>query len=221
MHIGYKKTKEIFDTESSVTLMVIFACMLLFAFFPIKMDYFQGVALSLVFLFLVPYFYIKIILKKNLSEFGFQIIKWKEGFLLMPICFLIMAGVFYVVFQYTDFKEQYFLREYSMVNSFWYLFVYEFLVINLYIILYEVFFRGFVMFYFKERFSIYSVFIQLIIFVIFLYILQRLSLDYIFYIMAALLSGLIAYKSKSLVYSYLFSIIVLIAGDLIYLKLTK
>lgn len=221
MSTKYIKIKQIFDMEMWVTLMVIFACMLLFAFFPIKMNYFQGIALSLVFLFLVPYFYIKLILKRSPREFGFRFDSWREGFLIMPICFLIMAGFFYVIFQYTDFKEEYFLREYSLVNSFWYLLAYEFMVINLYVILYEVFFRGFVMFYFKKRFNIYAVFVQLLIFVVFLYMLERLSLDYIFYIITALLSGLIAYRSKSLAYSYLFSIIVLIASDLIYLKLTK
>lgn len=221
MDIKYIKTKGIFNLETGVTLALIFACMWLFAFFPIEVGYFQGISLRLVFLFLVPYLYIRMILKKNLSEFGFQIVKWKEGFYIMPVCFLIMAGVFYVVFQYTDFKEVYFLREHSFVNSFLYLFIYEFLIINLDVFLYEVFFRGFVMFYFKNRFGIYSVFAQLIVFILFFYLLERLSLGYIFYMATALLAGLIAYKSKSLAYSYLFSIIVLIAGDIIYLKLTK
>ncbi|EKE20845.1 MAG: hypothetical protein ACD_7C00461G0005 [uncultured bacterium] len=221
MDINYKKTKEVFDTETIVTSAVILACMLLFSFFPIKSNYFQEITLSLAFLCLVPFLYIKIILKKELHNFGFQINKWREGFLIMPICFLIMGVLFYVVFKYTGFKDEYFLGNYEMTNSFWYLFVYEFLIVNLIVFLYEVFFRGFVMFYFKSRFNISAVFIQLLFFLLFLSILDQLSLDYIFYMMTALLAGLIAYKSKSLLYSYLFSIIVLIASDIIYLKLTK
>ena len=220
MDINYKKRRELFDVETVVTLTVVLACMLLFSFFPVK-NSFQEVVLSLVFLFLVPYLYIRVILKKKLADFGFQIKKWRGGFLIMPACFLIMGIFFYVVFKYTEFNKTYFLGEYEMVNSFWYLFIYEFLIINLFVFLYEAFFRGFLMFYFKDRFDIFSVFIQFLLFLVFLDLLERLSMDYIFYMMAALLSGLIAYKSKSLVYSYLFSIIVLIAGDIIYLKLTK
>lgn len=219
MDIKYKKTNKIFDTEMAVTLAVILACMLLFSFFPIKRNYFQEIAISLAFLFFVPFLYIKIVLKRKMMEFGFQIVKWKEGFFIMPACFLIMGILFYVVFNYTNFKEEYFLGNYEMTSSYWYLFVYEVLIINLIVFLYEVFFRGFIMFYFKNKFNIYAILVQFLIFILFLDMLGQLSLDYIFYMMAALLAGLIAYKSKSLLYSYLFSIIVLIASDIIYLKL--
>lgn len=220
MDINYRKNKELFDVETVVTFTVALVCMLLFSFFPVK-NSFQEVVLSLVFLFLVPYLYIKIILKKELKDFGFRFHKWKGGIIILPACFLIMGILFYVVFKYTNFKETYFLGEYKMINSFWYLFVYEFVIVNLFVFLYEVFFRGFLMFYFKNKFDIFAVFIQFLLFIVFLDLLERVSMDYVFYIMASLLSGLIAYKSKSLVYSYLFSIIVLIAGDIIYLKLTK
>ncbi len=220
MDINYKKTNKLFDAEMAVTAVIILACMLLFSFFPIERNYFQEIAMNLTFLLLLPLLYIKIVLKRNLTEFGFQIIKWKEGFFIMPVCFLIMGVLFYVVFNYTNFKEDYFLGDYEMTNSFWYLLVYEFVIINLIVFLYEVFFRGFVMSYFRKKFNIYAVFIQFAVFLFFLYSLNELSFDYIFYMMTALLAGLIAYKSKSLVYSYLFSIIVLIAGDIIYLKLT-
>lgn len=220
MDINYKKRGELFDTEMVVTFTVALVCMLLFSFFPVK-NPFQEVVLSLVFFFLVPYLYIKIILKKKMFEFGFQLTKWKEGFIFMMFCFFVMGIFFYLVFNYTDFESVYFLGKYKLVNSFWYLLIYEFLVVNLFVLLYESFFRGFLMFYFKKKFDVYAVFIQFLMFLIFLDLLERLSLDYIFYIMTALLSGLIAYKSKSLVYSYFFSIIVLIASDLIYLKMIK
>lgn len=221
MDIKYKEAKKILDIEMIVTVVIIIACMLLFSFFPIKRSLFQEVATIWAFLFFVPFLYIKIILKKKMADFGFQIVKWKEGFFIVPMCFLIMGILFYVVFNYTNFKEEYFLGNYEMTNSYWYLFVYEFLAINLIVFLYELFFRGFIMFYFKQRFNIMAVFIQLLFFLVFLITLDQMSLDYVFYMMTALLAGLIAYKSKSLLYSYLFSIIVLIASDIIYLKLTK
>lgn len=221
MDIRYKEEKRILDIETIVTLSIVLICMLLFSFFPIERNYFQEIAISLTFLFFVPFLYIRVILKKKLVDFGFQIVKWKEGFWIMPICFLIMGFLFYIVFKYTNFKEQYFLGDYEMTSSFLYLFVYEFIAVNLIVFLYEVFFRGFIMFYFKDKLDIYSVFVQFVIFLIFLYMLGEFSLDYIFYMVTALLAGLIAFKSKSLLYSYLFSIIVLIVSDIIYLKLTK
>ena len=220
MDINYKAKKELFDVENVVTLTVALVCILLFSFFPVK-NLFQEIVLSLVFLLLVPYLYIRIILKKKISEFGFRISKWKEGFFIMPACFLVMGIFMYLIFNYTTFKETYFLGDYKLVNNFWYFFVYEFIAVNFFIFLYEAFFRGFLMFYFKSSFDILAVFIQFLLFLVFLDLMERLSMDYIFYIMTALLGGLIAYKSKSLVYSYLFSIIVLIASDIIYLKLTK
>ncbi|MFA6183883.1 MAG: hypothetical protein WC682_02145 [Parcubacteria group bacterium] len=222
MDINYKskKREEIFNIETVTTLSVILICLLLFAFFTVKGS-FQQVILGLVVFLLLPLLYIKVILKEDLNNFGFKINKWKEGFFIFPVCLLIMGGFFYIIFSYTNFSQNYFLGKYDMVNSYAYLFVYEFLIVNLFVFLYEVFFRGFVMFYFGKRFNVYTIFIQFLLFLIFLDMMGRLSMDYVFYMMTALLAGMIAYKSKSLVYSYLFSIIVLIASDIIYLKLTK
>lgn len=216
----YSKNKDLISTDLVITFTVIVLCMVLFSFFPTR-DSFQKVVLSLVFLFLVPYLYIRVVLKDKLKNFGFNFNKWIGGFWIMPICFILAGGFFYLVFNYTDFKESYYLGKYKLIKNFWYLFFYEFLLVNLFVLLYEFFFRGFIMFYFEKKFGFYTVFVQFLFFILFLDILELLNLDYIFYVFTALLAGLIAYKSRSLVYSYFFSIIVLVVADLIYLKLVQ
>lgn len=220
--IKIEKVKKNIDLEILVTSLAIFICMFLYAFFPIREnDNFQQIILSLSFLFLVPFLYIKIVFKDKMKNFGFQIVSWREGFLIMPICLLITALFVYVIFRYTGFQDNYFLGKFEFVKSYWYLFFYEFIIANLFIFLCELFFRGFVMFYFEKRFGIYSILIQFLFFILFLNILGRLNMDNIFYVFTTLVAGLIAYRSKSLVYSYFFSIIVLVAIDIIYLKLVK
>jgi membrane protease YdiL (CAAX protease family) len=220
--INFLNKKDLVGLETIITAVVILICILLYAFFPIKNeDSFQQIVLNIVFLFFVPFLYIKIVFKDKMKNFGFQIIPWKGGFWIMPACFLI-AGLFaYLIFEYTDFQKSYFLGRFEFVNDFWYLFFYEFVVVNLFVLLSELFFRGFVMFYFEKKIGLYSIFIQFLFFVLFLGILERLNLDNIFYLPVALLAGLIAYKSKSLIYSYFFSIIILVIVDIIYLKFIK
>lgn len=215
---NYSKRKELFTAETVITFTVVLVAMLLFSFFPTA-DIFQQIILSATFLFLVPFLYIKIVLKEDLGNFGLRILPWKDGWWLMPICFLIAGGFFYLVFEYTDFQENYFLGDYTVTKNFGYLFLYEFLAVNMFIILYEFFFRGFVMFYLEKKIGVYAIFGQFLFFVLFMDILERGNLNYIFYFFTALMGGLIAYRSRSLVYSYFFSIIVLVTADLIYLKL--
>lgn len=212
--------RKLINLEMIVTSIVILVCMILFSFFPVK-GIFQQVVLSIVFLFLVPFLYIRIVFKDKLRNFGFQAGGWREGFLVIPICFLVMTGLTYAVFKYTGFRDTYFLGDYSFTQNFAYLSLYEFAVVNLWVVLYEFFFRGFVMFYFRKKIGAYAIFLQFLFFILFFNILEKLNIDNIFYILIAPLAGWIAYRSKSLVYSYFFSIIVLVIVDIIYLKLAK
>ena len=215
---NYSKKKELFNGETVITFTVVLVAMLLFSFFPAA-DLFQQVILSITFLLVVPYLYIKLVFEEKLENFGFKAPLWRDGWWLMPICFLIAGGFFYLIFKHTDFKEIYFLGDYTVTKNFFYLFLYEFLAINLFVVLYEFFFRGFLMFYLEKKIGVYAIFGQFLFFVLFMDILERGNLNYVFYYFTALMAGLIAYRSRSLVYSYFFSIIVLVTADLIYLKL--
>lgn len=216
-----EKIRNLVNLELVVSFSVMILCILLYVFFPIKEnDNFQQFFVNLAFLFILPLLYIKVVLKDRMRNFGFQLVSWKEGFWMMPLFFLVFFLITYVVFKYTNFKDNYVLGNFQFVNNFWYLFFYEFVIVNIFVFFYELFFRGFVMFYFK-KFGFFSIILQLGLFLLFFGIMGRLNLDGIFYILSALLAGIIAYRSRSLVYSYFFSIIVLVAVDIIYLKLIK
>jgi len=212
--------KKLVDLKTVIVILFVFVCMAVFSFLPTK-DTFQEVVLGFFALLILPLFFIKMVLKEKVCNFGFQIKSWKGGFWFLPLSFLVAALAGYVVFEYTSFKDNYFLGNFSFTKDFWYLFTYEFLVVNFFVLLYEVFFRGFVMFYFDKKFGANSIFIQFLFFIFFLFVLGKLDLNNIFYIVTSFLAGMIAYKSRSLVYSYFFSIITLIVADIIYLKLTR
>jgi len=108
---NYSNNRDLISAETAITFTVMLACMVLFAFFPTK-GIFQQAVLSLVFLFLVPFLYIKIVFKDKLENFGFKLTRWKDGFWMMPICFLIAGGFFFLIFKYTDFQNVYFLGRY-------------------------------------------------------------------------------------------------------------
>ena len=225
MKINLKKRVEIknlIDLELIISFSIMFLCLLLYIFFPIKEgDNFQQFFVNLAFLFILPLLYIKVVLKGRMRNFGFQLVSWREGFWIVPACLAIFSLFVYGIFYHTDFKDNYLLGSFQFVNSFWYLFFYEFVIVNIFVLFYELFFRGFVMFYFAKKFGSLSILIQFFMFVLFFWMMGRISLDGIFYVLVAPLAGIIAYRSKSLAYSYFFSIIVLVAVDIIYLKLIK
>ncbi len=211
------------DLELLVVLAVVFVAMLLFAIFPYK-DLFQEIVVSLVFLLIIPIAFIKLVLKRNLREFGFKAPSKNEraGDLFVAGCsFLIVIMLMFLIVKNTSFKESYYLASSNIKNNFLYLMAYELLAVNFFILLYEFFFRGFVMFYFAKRIGGYAIIFQFLIFLLFLDVTNQLNLSFVYYILIAPFAGLIAYRSNSLVYSYLFSIMSVIVGDLIFIKLTS
>ena len=156
---GIFSSRKIFDLETLIVSLFILVCVVVFAFLPTKGS-FQEVILGFFALLILPIFFIKLVLKDKICRFGFQIKSWRNGLWFMPLCFLVATLAGFVVFEYTDFTEKYFLGNFSLTENFWYFFAYEFLVVNFFVLLYELFFRGFVMFYFDKKFGANSVFIQ-------------------------------------------------------------
>ncbi len=221
IHMKIITKDNFFNIQTITTSGIILICIFLFAVFPTQ-GIFQEIIISLIFLLIIPIIYIKLILKKSLADFGvkpFTYRKWKENWFMITILFAVMILIFYFIAQYADFSNEHFAKKIISGKNFWYWLFYELVVVNFFIILYEFFFRGFIMFYFLKGFHFYSIFIQFLLFLLFLDLTNFLNLDAIGYIIVTLPAGIIAYKSKSLAYSYLFSIISIIIGDVIFIKL--
>ncbi len=209
------------DVEVFITFGVVLLSMLLFAVFPYR-GLFQEIMVSLIFLLVVPWLFVKFVLKKKWQDFGLRLPDRKDitgNLFIGGASFLIVIMLMYLISRHTSFGEQYYLAKSSLRENFVYFLLYEFLAVNFFVFLYEFFFRGFVMFYFAKRIGAYAIIFQFLIFLLFLDISNQLNLSSAYYMIIAPFAGLIAYRSNSLLYSYLFSIITVVVGDLVFIKL--
>ena len=213
-------------TELLVTIAVILLSMLLFAIVSHK-GIFQEVVISVTFLFLLPYFYIKNVLKESLINFGFRMPKKdnrKGDLFIFFASILIVSSIFYLLNDKFDFSDKYFITKTILKKHFLYFILYELVWVNFFVLLYEFFFRGFIMFYFSsfsKKVGGYAIFIQFLFFILFLDLANQLNASFLYYIIIAPFAGLIAYRTESLLYSYFFSIISIVIGDIIALKITN
>ena len=153
-----KINREFFSTS-----LVILACLVLFSVFPTN-GIFQEIISSLTFFFVVPALYVKIILKKDLKEFGFQKGDFKKGIMLGLGGLVFSAAIVYVCFSYFSFAKNYPLPE-SIKTSFQFFILYEVFIVGFFTILYEFFFRGFIQFSFANRMGLWVVLVQFVLFV--------------------------------------------------------
>ena len=215
--------KKILDRELLLTVVVMFICMVLFLFFPANSIY-QKIISGIVFFIAVPMLYTKIILKKKIKSF-FNIDFSKRDKNEIVVILMLLAIVlltFFFIAKYTSFKDDYFLKDSVLVKKYWGFMAYEFLIANVFIITYEVFFRGFVMSYFLDKVGSWSVFIQFIFFLMLLILMAgKLPADFIYYIVVAPIAGMVAYRTKSIVYSYAFSFLSIFIGDIIFLTFSR
>lgn len=214
--------KKILNLEILVTSMVMTICIVSLLFFPV-VGIAQKIISGIIFFIGLPILYIKIVLKKDLKSFfriNFSKIDRNES-LMMALMFITVLLVFLAINKYTGFSKNYFLKNSALVKEFWGFAIYELLIANLFVVIYEFFFRGFVMSYFLDKVGKYAILVQFLLFLFFMFLNNGLSMTYIYYIIIALPAGVVAYKTKSVIYSYIFSLISIIIGDIIFLILQK
>lgn len=191
---------QVLNKEDWITSGMILMCLFLYAFFPTKNN-FQQIICSLTFLLVIPFLYVKIILKKSIKDFGFAKGNWMTGLFWSVVSILISASIAYIIFKYFGFSEKYPLPRYFADNFVAFL-AYEIFLVGLFAFLYEVFFRGFLMFSFSKRMGFWSIILQALVFLLFFLISGSLSWKMFPYIIFLLFSGTIAYFSNSIIYSF-------------------
>lgn len=214
--VNYKKFNILTWKEDLITLAVIVVCLGLFFLFPSQGPS-QAITASLIFLFLVPFLYVKLILKKHLRSYGWQIGDWKKGILFAAVSLALSLLIFYAFYHYTNFPKAYKLPL-SATQTFWFFLFYEFLIVGFFLALYEFFFRGFFMFSFSGKIGLLAVAFQWFLFMAFLYLGGNFTWQNFPYIVAAAFSGLIAWKSRSLVYSFLSGFLFIVIADALVIK---
>lgn len=188
------------DSSFWTSLFVIAMCLLLFIFFP-SGNGAQKFTGQFFFLVLIPALYIKYILKKNLSDFGLNVKNIKSGLFWGVLALAIVLLGMYSIVTYTTFVNSYNLPGY-IVNNFWYFLLYELVFVNISLLCFEFFLRGFVLFTMSAKFSYWSIFIQSLLY-LFLLIYKRTGFELsIFGLVVSTIMGFIAWKTRSIVYSY-------------------
>ena len=192
--------KVLFDGHFLANIFLILACLILFAIFP-SGDAIQKFTGQIFFLILIPAAYIKFILKKNISDYGLNTKNVKSGLFWGALAMAIVLAGTYVIITYTNFADSYALPGY-VVDNFWYFLLYELVFANISIFCLEFFLRGFVLFTFSSKFSSWAILIQALLYLLIL-IYSRNSLGQIAYIIStSIILGFVAYRTKSIVYSY-------------------
>ena len=203
--------------EELITSAVTIACLALFFVFPASGPA-QAITAGLVFFFLVPFLYLKFILKKSLQDYGWRLGDWKKGIVFAAISLAVSLLIFYAFYHYTQFSKAYRLPLVVTQKFGWFL-IYEFVLVGFFLALYEFFFRGFILFSFRAKLGRLSVAVQWLIFLAFLFIAGNLNWQNALYAVVALFSGLIVFKSHSLLYSFIFGLFFIIISDAILIKL--
>ncbi len=177
----------------------------------------QKFIVSIVFFLVIPLLYSKIVLSESLKNLGFQKGNFGAGVFTGLLSVALAGGVVvWLALSFPSFHEQYTLPA-SVENSFLWFVFYELVLVSLSVLLYEVFFRGLVELFWLREFKWWSILIQAVLFFGLLALSRSISWQMVPLLIFCPLSGLIAYRSKSIWYSVVASWIFLFLTDVFFL----
>lgn len=182
-----------------VTFAIALICLALSIVFPSRSG-FQSLTGELFFFIFIPILYIKLVLGKKISDFGWNVQNRREGFF-WGICMLLTTLlIFYLLFKFTGFGKNYSLPVY-VANNFWLFLVYETIFVNFFVFTQEFFFRGFVLFSFIPKLSYGAIPLQFFFGAFGLFLAGSFTWQFAPVLIISATSGIIAYKSRSFIYS--------------------
>ena len=214
-----QKIFSIFVKEDFVTTSIIFFCLLLYAVFPTD-NVFQQIVSSTTFLLVIPILYVKIILKKNLGDIGIKKGNWQTGIIWSAISLIISTLIAYILLSYLGLAQRYALPHY-IANSFTFFLFYEIMLFGFFTFLYEVFFRGFLMLNFSKKIGLWAILLQALVFLALFFFTRGIHWTLTPYIIFLIFSGITAYLSQSIFYSFATFLIFNIIFDSFYIYLIK
>lgn len=206
------------NKKEIVTSIFIILCLAGYVFFPAT-GTFQHKLVMLIFLVLLPFLYCRYFLKEKNIFSRFSVGDWKNNLISLIIALIGSFFIIYLLFEYTELLSHYFLPL-GIKNNFSLFLIYEFTGVAFTVILYELFFRGFIMFYFKSFTGKWSVLIQVLFFILMITLFNLPYWFYITYLIFAPIAGWLAYKSESLLYSYFGQLFFIIIVDAYYIAVT-
>jgi membrane protease YdiL (CAAX protease family) len=209
------------NKETLITIFFILSSLFLYVLFPAE-ELFQKGVIIIVFFVLLPILFIKFVLKRNNNFYGLEIGDWKKGVLWSAYAIFIMFIVLLFLIKYFNFFS-YYTIPFSTIIDFNKFILYEFLIVLFFIAIYEFYFRGFIMFLLISRFKYWAIVIQFLIFSLLILSTRDVLVIYLFlpYLIFSPLAGIIAQKSRSIIYSALTQFLIIICLDVVFIKMVK
>ncbi|KKW00794.1 MAG: hypothetical protein UY35_C0039G0002 [Candidatus Saccharibacteria bacterium GW2011_GWC2_48_9] len=205
--------KELLNTGIFIVILLV-----VYKLFP-TINLFQEIVALLVFFVAMPILYVKFILKKNVKYFGFEIGDKKNGLLWSSVSLVVSLLLMYIVINYTEFLQNYSFSVY-VAESFKSFLLYELFAVSLILLIYEFFFRGFIVSQYGDKFSYWVILFQWFLFIL-LVASQGFSWQFIPFIVFSPFSAFILLKSRSLLYGFVSQIIFMIIIDASVIALLK
>ncbi|MCX6763631.1 MAG: hypothetical protein NTZ97_02765 [Candidatus Moranbacteria bacterium] len=203
--------------EIAITSLVILICLALFFLFPVK-GFAQTATVIFVFFLLIPVLYIKFNLRRDFQDYGWQMGNWKKGVLWGILSLIATLAAVYLLIFYTNFSKAYTV---PFSANFFYFALYEILLVGIYIFLYEMFFRGFIMFSFRKYLGILAPLLQFTVFALFLWATGNFNWINALYLITAFTSGWITYQSRSLLYAPIAAWLSIIIADAVIIHMYR
>ena len=163
-------------------------------------------------LFILPMILITLVLKQRPRNFGFRIGDWKFGLKSALVFVIVMVPVLWFASASESFARTYpqggsFVRENISVLLYYEIFV------GFYMLAWEFFWRGYMMFGLKEKFGYYAILIQMVPF----FILHRgkPEIEIFASIFAGLILGIQAWRANSFIYCFIVHWSIMIFVDVV------
>lgn len=161
-------------------------------------------------MFLLPALSIKFVFREKISDYGFRPGDVKFGLYSSLVFFIAMLITVWFVSGSLKFASTYPQGGSKVSENFTIFFLYE-LCILIYMLGWEFFWRGYILFGLKEKFGYYSVFIQMIPF--FILHKGKPEIELFASIFAGLILGIQALRANSFIYSWLLHWLVMFSID--------
>ena len=168
-------------------------------------------ALDTILFFLIPILIIFLGFKEKIKNYGLKVGDWKSGVSISTVSILMFLPIIYFISNSTDFSH-YFPLMNSATDNLTVFLIYEGLFI-LFIFSWEFIFRGFMLFGLEKKFGVYTIFIQMIPFVMLHN--GKPFLETFASVFGALILGYLALRTRSIFYGFLIHAFILILLDVL------
>ena len=178
---------------------------------------FQNFIVSVVFLLVIPLLYSKIVLKESLKNIG-----WHKGNavagVLTSIASVVLAAAAVVGLAtvFPQFREQYTFPALVETSFLWFM-LYELVLVTFIVLLYEVFFRGFIQLLWLRGIGAWAIVVQVAFFFGLVALSQGITWEMAPLLIFCPLAGIIAHRSQSIWYSFAASWAFLFLTDIFFL----